>query len=601
VLYKRHKTITEPSMSETDAMNLGGANARALTGLNPATPVSSDKRGMESDVISGKEPETAEQVGAQAPSTRRSRRGPVAPGIAQQHEAAPSDTEIELKLVVDPERLVDFNETPIIAANARSKGSRKHLKTVYYDTPERKLRRQGLSLRVRQSGTRFTQTVKTESEEDPLTRGEWEASVPSIEPDVALAAPFVPAKLRSDLENHPLEPVFTSDIHRHLRLVDLPSGTVEVAFDHGSLKADGRTLPVSEIELELKAGGAGAIYELALRLAEHGPVRPSIQAKSERGFDLAEDMPPTAPKPRRLRLDPSVPLDDVFTQILRACLHHLLQSLPVAEDGRDVEGVHQLRVALRRLRSALHLMRSVGSLSMLELLRSEAKWLASNLSAAREWDIFKGETLPGIARSCPFVAGFDALDEVAERRRAAAYRKVRLVLSDSRCATFVLSLGAWIEARGWRSDVAPENLGELAEPAIAFAQHTLSAQFAKVLKRGRHLKSMSPGERHRLRLAVKKLRYGTDFLLPLCGEGKSVKRFRDRLIGLQEELGSYNDMATTASLLSGLGVESPNSGTAAAAIAGWQAHGMVSAEGRLRDAWRNFTKAKVPWVQDAEA
>jgi triphosphatase len=129
----------------------------------------------------------------------------------------------------------------------------------------------------------------------------------------------------------------------------------------------------------------------------------------------------------------------------------------------------------------------------------------------------------------------------------------------------------------------------------------LSAQYAKVLKRGRHLKSMSPGERHRLRLAVKKLRYGTDFLLPLCGEGKSVKRFRDRLIGLQEELGSYNDMATTASLLSGLGVESPNSGTAAAAIAGWQAHGMVSAEGRLRDAWRNFTKAKVPWVQDAEA
>jgi inorganic triphosphatase YgiF len=588
-------------MSETDSVNLGGANSRALTGLNPADPVPSDKRRMARDVAAGGESETVEQVGAQAPATKRSRRRPAAPDFIEQHEAAPSDTEIELKLVVDPEQLAGFNEAPIIAANARNKGSRKHLRTVYYDTPERKLRRQGLTLRVRQSGTRFTQTVKTESEDDPLTRGEWEASVPSIAPDVALAAPFIPAKLHSDLDRHPLEPVVTSDIHRHQRLVDLPSGTIEVAFDHGLLKAGERTLPVSEIELELKAGSAGAIYELALRLADHGAVRPSIQAKSERGFDLAEDTPPTAPKPRKLGLDPSVPLDDAFAQILRACLHHLLQSLPAAEDGRDVEGVHQLRVALRRLRSALHLMRSVGSPSKFELLRSEAKWLASNLSAAREWDIFQSQTLPGIAKSCPSVAGFDALGEVAEKQRSAAYRKVRFVLSDRRCATFLLSLGAWIEERSWRSDVAPENLGELAEPAIAFAQRTLSAQYAKVLKRGRHLKSMSAEERHRLRLAVKKLRYGTDFLLPLCAQGKSVKRFRGRLIELQEQLGSYNDMATTASLLSGLGVESPNGGTAAAAIAGWQAHGMVSAEARLRDAWRAFAKAKVPWVQDAEA
>ncbi len=588
-------------MSETDAMNLGGANARALTGLNPATSVPPDKKGMENDVTPAKGLETAEQVADQQPAARRLRRRPAPPDIAQQHEAAPADTEIELKLVVDPDRLAEFNEAPVIAASARSKGSRKHFKTVYYDTPERKLRREGLSLRVRQSGTRFTQTVKAECGDDPLTRGEWEASVPSIAPDVALAAPFIPAKLLADLEQEPLEPVFASDIHRHQRLVDLPSGTVEVAFDHGLLKAGERSAPVSEIELELKAGSAAAIYELALQLAEHGPVRPSIQAKSERGFDLAEDAPPPAPKPRRLRLDPSVPLDDAFTRMLRACLHHLLQSLPAAADGRDPEGVHQLRVALRRLRSALHLMRPVSSLNKLEMLRSEAKWLASSLTDAREWDIFKSQTLPGIAKGCPSVTGFDALEEVAERRRIAAYHKVRFLLADHRCATFVLSLGAWIEARGWRSDISSENLSELTEPAIAFAQRTLAAQYAKVLKRGRRLKSMNPEQKHRLRLAVKKLRYGSDFLLPLCGEGKAIKRFRERLIELQEELGSYNDMATTASLLSGLDTETPDSRIAAAAIAGWQASAMVSTEQRLRDAWRNFAKTKAPWEKDAEA
>ena len=588
-------------MSETDAIKLGGANVRSLTGLNPATPVPTDSRGMENDITAIKGSDVAERAEAPGPAAQRPRRRAAAPEIAQQHEAAPADVEIELKLVVEPDRLAEFNEAPIIADHARSRGSRKHFKTVYYDTPDRKLRREGLSLRVRQSGARFTQTVKTECGEDPLTRGEWEASVPSIAPDVALAAPFIPAKLLAELDRQPLEAVFTSDIHRHQRLVDLPSGTVEVAFDHGFLKAGERTLPVSEIELELKAGNAGAIYELALGLAEQGPVRPSIQAKSERGFDLAENAPPTAPKPRKLRLDPLVPLDDALTRILRACLHHLLQSLPAAEDGRDLEGVHQLRVALRRLRSALHLMSSVSSLSKLEMLRSEAKWLASSLSAAREWDIFQSQTLPGIAKACPSVTGFDALEEVAQRRRMAAYHKVRFVLGDRRCATFLLSLGAWIEARGWRSDISSENLSELTGPALAFAQSTLAALHAKVIKRGRHLKTMNPEERHRLRLAVKKLRYGTDFLLPLCGEGKAVKRYRERLSELQEELGSYNDMATTGSLLSGLGMETADSRIAAAAIAGWQASSMMSTEPRLREAWRNFVKAQAPWEKDAQA
>src|SRR6202012_2106088 len=114
-------------------------------------------------------------------------------------------------------------------------------------------------------------------------------------------------------------------------------------------------------------------------------------------------------------------LDDAFAAILRCCLGHLLESMPAAEDGRDPEGVHQLRVSLRRLRSALNLMRSAGSLSRLEALRSEARWLAQNLSPARDWDIFKKGTLPTIARSCPSVAGFDALEDLAEERRSAAY------------------------------------------------------------------------------------------------------------------------------------------------------------------------------------
>ena len=243
-------------------------------------------------------------------------------------------------------------------------------------------------------------------------------------------------------------------------------------------------------------------------------------------------------------------------------------------------------------------MRSVGSLSKLASLRSEARWLAQNVSAARDWDIFQTETLPTVAKACPSVVGFDVLGEATEKRRGAAYAKARFVLVDRRCSSFVIELGGWIEARGWRGELVTEDLRRLAEPTINFASRILSGQHAKVLKRGRHFKSLTPEKRHRLRIAVKKLRYHADFLLPLYGQRKSVKRFSDRLAGLQNELGAYNDMATTASLLGGLGAVSSDSFTASAAITGWQAHAMTGAEARLQDAWRGFVKTKVPWSKE---
>jgi triphosphatase len=601
-----HQSVTQSQMLEPDTTKPARKSARAVAGLD-GDPVPQDNKRTQHSVASAMQYGTAEPGSQQPPHIEatllheaRPQSDAATSEVSLPHRAAPLGGEIELKLLVDADRVADFNAAPIIATNARDKGARKHLKSVYYDTPKRTLRRNGLSLRVRQSGARFVQNVKAEFRDDPLRRGEWEASVPSIAPDVGLAMPFIPPKLRSDLERHRLEAVFTADIHRHARIVDLPSGTIEVAFDHGFLKSGDRSGPVSEIELELKGGSANAIYELALRLAEHGPVRPSIRSKSARGFDLAADAPPATRKPRKPPLDPSITLDDAFATILHSCLHHLLESLPAAEDGRDPEGVHQLRVSLRRLRSALDLMRSVGSLSKLDSLRSEARWLAQNLSAARDWDIFQRQTLPTIAKACSSVASFDALEQVAEKRRLAAYDQVRLALGDRRCSCFVIGLGGWIEARGWRSDVPPEELGRLAEPAISFAGRILSDQHARVLKRGRHFKSLATEELHRLRLAAKRLRYVADFLLPLYGDRKSVRRFSRKLADLQEELGSLNDMAITASLLGGLGAESSDSDTAAATIVGWQAHASVGAKARLQNAWRDFAKVTAPWSREEE-
>jgi triphosphatase len=587
-------------MSETAASRLGGEGVLATAGLKKPA-LQDNKKDAEGAIDSVAVPDSAEPRLQDATPAEAA---PSPPGDDAAPKAAKDSAqagEVELKLIVDADRLADFNNAPVMIANARNKGARKHLRAAYYDTSDRTLWRERLTLRVRQSGARYTQTVKAELGDDPLRRGEWEASVPSMTPDLALAMPFIPEKIRSDLEVNALEQVFTTDIRRHQRMVEMPSGTVEVAFDQGMLKAGPRTLPVSEIELELKQGSAAAIYELALRLAEHGPVKPSIRTKSARGFDLAADKPPSARKPGKLRLEPQIPLDDAFATILRACLRHLMEAMPAAENGSDPEGIHQLRVSLRRLRSAFDLMRSAGSLSKLEALRAEASWLARHLSPARDWDIFQTGTLPTIAKNCPSVTGFDALEQVAEQNRSAAYKTVRQVLADRRCARFVIELGGWIEARGWRSDVPPEGLGQLAEPAINFAGRLLSERHMKALKRGRHFKSLSVEERHRVRLAIKKLRYAVDFLLPMYGQRKSTRRYFDKLADLQEELGAYNDMATTTTLLTGMKEAGADGGTAAAAIAGWQAHAMVGAESRLRSAWSDFAKMKAPWAPEEAA
>jgi inorganic triphosphatase YgiF len=504
-------------------------------------------------------------------------------------------SEIELKLLTDGEHLAAFRDAPVIAANARNRGTRRHLRAVYYDTGDRRLRKAGLSLRVRQSGARFTQTVKSGFLKDSLRRGEWEAPVPTASPDLTLALPFLPEKLRSRLSPEALQPVFATDIHRLSRLVHLPSGSVEVSFDHGILKAGERTLSVDEIELELKDGTAQTLYDLALRLMEHGPVRPSVRGKSDRGFDLADGTPPAAPRPDRPILDPEAPVDEAFAAILRGALFHLLRSLPAAEDGQNPEGVHQVRVALRRLRSAFGLMRTVAASASLDAFDAEAKWLADSLGSARDCDIFVEETLSSIAEALPELDGFADLRRLAEKRRSDGYRSARAAIADQRASRFILELGGWIEQRGWRGDVSPEALGALGHPAIDFADRTLAELHAKVLKRGRHFNAMPPEERHKLRIAVKKLRYATDFLMPLYGSRKSARRFASELADLQEELGRYNDMATTRTIVAGFAVEPAGRSPAAGAVIGWQAQGLAGAEPRLRSAWRAFREARAPW------
>jgi len=531
-----------------------------------------------------------------APASSLEGRSPIRRANLQQRQV-----EAELKLVAEPQALTKLLEAADMVARPRNKGTVRVLKTVYYDTPDCTLFRSGVVLRVRQSGKRFVQAVRmlSEAPNEPLRHREWETSVASLAPDFQAVLPLMSMGLQDVLSRDPLQPVFSIEMRRHVRTLALPDALVEATFDAGVLRAGVSSAPIGDIRLKLREGSAGALHDLALRLSDHAAVRPDIGSKAQRGFELATQTAPAVHTLRQPLPNGDLSLDDVLAAILQSALHQLLANQAAAQDGRDPEGVHQLRIALRRLRCAFALLRPLARSQALDELRAEAKWLLSGLGAARNWDVFLTQVLAEVAQGCGTIDGFDLLRELAEKSRQTGYVAARALLADRRAGRFALSLGAWIERRGWQGEMTDDRRAELAEPALAFATRMLAKQHGRVLKRGRHFKRLPLEARHDLRLAVKKLRYTADFFLPLFGEPGTAKRFARRLSRLQERLGRYNDAGATRALLSELVVDGlPAAGRQAlGAVLGWQACRLVGVETEVREAWRDFRGAALPWTQ----
>jgi len=309
----------------------------------------------------------------------------------------------------------------------------------------------------------------------------------------------------------------------------------------------------------------------------------------------AAGLPPITNKGQPIE-DGNVCVDNAFAIILQCDLERVLASCPLAESGKDPEGVHQLRVALRRLRGSLALLGGLAPSVEIDAFRGEVKWLASGLGDARAWDVFLSETLTEVEQGCPGVKGFKELRDIAEACRVRSYDRVRKLLVSRRCGRIQLDLASWIAQRGWRDGADQEQTAALSTPFEDFARAALTRQHARVLRRGRHFARLSPAERHRLRLAAKRLRYATDLLLPALDRHKAAERYVRSLTRLQDALGRDSDISATPSLLTPLSSD-PSAAAACQAIGavlGWQARCRPDVERGMRPAWRRFRAEAVP-------
>jgi inorganic triphosphatase YgiF len=402
-----------------------------------------------------------------------------------------------------------------------------------------------------------------------------------------------------------LRPVFVDRFEREQHLVengDNAAGgehVVEVAFDSGEIEADESRQALSEIELELLKGQPAALYELALQMLDIAPLQIQPLAKSDRGFGLASGQPPAWHKALRPALTPEHSLDEALAQIFRACWIQVLVNGPAVLDGRDAEGVHQMRVGLRRLRAALSAAAPMLGAADLGMLKREGRWLAGALGPARDLDVFIGELLPPVRAQRPEDAGIAALAGLAETRRAAAYATARAAVLEPRYTAFLLRLGAWIEARRWRQ-TAPD-AAALAAPATGFAGTLLERRLRKARKRGRGLKRLPAPQRHELRIALKKLRYACEFFHAIY-DSKTAERYIRRLARLQDDLGHLNDVAVAEQLTAKL-IEDGNDNAVQRAqavggagfVLGWYARVAVESDRQLREHWRDFAGSKPFW------
>jgi triphosphatase len=531
---------------------------------------------------------------------------------------APSvDREIELKLSVDRADLALLAERLRESPAAFAAHEPRRLVSRYFDTVDRRLAARDVSLRVREVDGGYIQTLKTRAlgQGAHTERGEWEGPVNGPEPKLELITdPDALERLGLVLPEE-LDLVFTTEVERRLMLVEqpvpgAPPALIEVAFDDGAIVCAGsgngtpRREPLAEVELELKAGPARGLYLLLQTLRQWAPLTITVADKSSRGYLLAGDKPPSAVRATRQTLDEAMSVGEALALILESCTGQWLQNVAAARDGRDIEGVHQLRIAVRRSRSTLTLFTAGMGRDRRAMWNKRLKAVVTATGPARELDVFLAETLPAIAAATPAedATALAAVAARAQAQREHAYAAVGTYLASREHADLMLDWASWVALEGWHETATPASRQVLAEPIIGLARRLLEKRHKKVRKLGRGFAELDDTERHEVRLALKELRYGVEFLGNLF-PGKAAKRYGKAAAALQDMLGRLNDQAETRNLLAMLVAGAPAGPVAerralergVGFILGWQAQGSIEARDEAVEAWTAFIHQRPFW------
>ena len=496
--------------------------------------------------------------------------------------------EVELKLRIRAADVPRLRHHPAVRQTLVGKPVTRRLTSIYYDTPALALLDTDLSLRVRRMSGGWFQAVKGAgySLAGLHQRMEWEDIIAHGEPDFskitdpALTRVFDNPDLRAALR-----PIFTTDVRRtEWQLAPAEGSQIEMALDLGDLIVDDKREPICEVELELKAGEPIRLFEFALTLLDDIPLWIENISKAQRGYAHYRPQPAQARHARDVRLQRKMTAVEACRTILWECIAHLQGNHDVVLHGGDAEGVHQMRVALRRMRSAMAIF--AERMPPADDLQPELKWLAAILGEARDLDVFLQATLPPIHQQLAH-PGLEMLEKNARRAQQAAHEAVSAALDSQRYQRLLLRLGIWMEQTP--ADMHATTLDE-------FARTILHKRHRRLRKHGKRWHEMSEEERHAARIAAKKLRYAAEFFASLYPKEQTQPYLR-RLARLLDTLGELNDMAVTDRLIVRLmgGRPSRALGEVPLIVKGWNALRTRHRLKKLKAGWNRFSGTRPFW------
>jgi triphosphatase len=507
--------------------------------------------------------------------------------------------EIELKLAAAPTDLLEVKRRLLMLAG-RKRAVQTTLTSVYYDTADHELKRQGLTLRVRQRDDRYVQTVKSANAVGllPSMRQEWEDAIAGAQPD--LRALHSGAHLPAALTEAELRPLFVTTVRRAV-ITLRPDATTEIeaAIDDGAIETaeSRRGAPICELELEHKLGDPAAIYDIGLRLLDVAPLRIEMRSKAERGFDLleADGLVPSAIHAPPVALDPEMMVEAVFQRFGGECLAVVLRNEPAALAG-IAEGLHQMRVAIRRLRAVLNGLKRMLPGEQYRWVSEELRWLARALGPARNWDVFTGTVLTSVTSGLLGPQDREALSRAAERERLRAHQEAEAAIRSERYTTALMKLLRWFAARDWRDQPVSKHSALLMMPIGTVAPHLIARRYKLVRNAIRDFAALDMEQRHRVRIAIKKLRYTIDLLASLFPRD-AVTAFVRLLKPLQDGLGEANDLRVAGDLMAQL--RNSNDSTAidqaAGIVLGWHDRGLADHEDKLLKQLDKVRHARTFW------
>ena len=372
---------------------------------------------------------------------------------------------------------------------------------------------------------------------------------------------------------------------------------VELTLLQGAIRTVMHEHPICRMRL---SGPAPATTAIALQLTGEIELAVPRASLAEQALAAARGLAPT---PRALGA-PTLARDFTVAEAFDHIVAHLsgviLHWAPLAAAGESgPEPVHQMRVATRRLRSAVSVFSRATASPSVAQADAGLKALAATLGPARDWDVFNGGIGATIGQA------FDAerhegqavskLLAATERQRLAGYERLRRFVGSVEFRQLAITLAALAGARPWEAEIDEEARAVAALPLEDFAATVLTRRWKRMFAEGEDIEHLETEALHEIRLRAKRLRYAAEFFAPLFPH-KATKRFIHRLSALQERLGTLNDGAVAADLLAALTGGGVDRAFAIGAVRGFVAATGGASRAGIAEAWKKFRKQDPFWT-----